>query len=249
MTLDVGVHSITLTVTDNDGAASAPATVTITVNSPTTPPPGNNPPVANAGPDQPDAITGNIVVLDGSGSSDPDFDALTYAWTLTRPTGSGAVLSDTTAVSPTFTADVDGSYVVQLIVNDGTVDSAPDTVAITATAAAPGNQAPVASFTYTCDSANFTCDLDASASDDADGRIVTYAWDFGDGNSGSSGPMISHDYSKQGTYTVVLIVTDDNEQGGTASTDMRVPKKGTTSGGTDGGGSFCDAHPTHKKCL
>jgi len=120
--------------------------------------------------------------------------------------------------------------------------------------AGPSNQAPVASFTYTCDSADFTCVLDASASDDADGSIANYDWDFGDGSgsSGNSGPMISPEYSKQGMYTVVLIVTDYDSQAGTASTGVRVPKKGTTSGGTDGdsdgGGSFCDTHPTHKKC-
>ncbi len=48
------------------------------------------------------------------------------------PAGSGAVLSDTTAAAPTFTADLDGDYVVQLIVNDGTVDSAPESVTISA---------------------------------------------------------------------------------------------------------------------
>jgi len=49
---------------------------------------------------------------------------------VSKPAGSTAVLSDAAVVNPTFVADSSGSYVVQLIVNDGTVDSAPDTVSI-----------------------------------------------------------------------------------------------------------------------
>lgn len=100
-------------------------------------PPVNNPPVANAGPDQ--AVTvGDVVQLDGSGSSDMDGDPLTYRWSLLSvPAGSGAALDNTTAVHPKFTADRSGSYVVQLIVNDGKVDSSPDTVVVSATAEQP----------------------------------------------------------------------------------------------------------------
>ena len=94
----------------------------------------NNPPVADAGTDQ-DVDTLSTVTLDGSGSSDANpEDSLIYNWGITtKPIGSGAALSSTTAVKPTFTADKDGDYVIQLIVNDGTVDSAPDTVTVTAT--------------------------------------------------------------------------------------------------------------------
>ncbi len=92
----------------------------------------NTPPAANAGPDQ-NVTTGSLVTLDGSGSSDADGNILTYSWSFTSvPTGSGASLSDATVANPTFTADVDGSYVLSLTVNDGTVDSATDTVLIAA---------------------------------------------------------------------------------------------------------------------
>ena len=65
----------------------------------------NTQPVADAGPDQPVAVN-DTVVLDGSGSSDTDGDALTYSWSLLSvPGGSGATLSDATAVNPTFVAD------------------------------------------------------------------------------------------------------------------------------------------------
>jgi hypothetical protein len=96
--------------------------------------PANNPPVANAGLDQSKAI-GQVVALDGSGSSDPDGDPLTYEWEiLSEPSGAGATLSNPAAVSPTFTADEPGTYVVQLAVSDGLHVSA-DTVQIVVTQA------------------------------------------------------------------------------------------------------------------
>ncbi|MBI3301589.1 MAG: hypothetical protein HYZ72_05875, partial [Deltaproteobacteria bacterium] len=110
----------------NDGALdSAPASVTISTL--------NAKPVAEAGPAQA-VLVGATVHLDGSGSTDGDGDALSYFWALTvLPAGSTATLSNDTAVNPTFVPDVAGTYVVQLIVQDGTVESAPNTVAITVT--------------------------------------------------------------------------------------------------------------------
>jgi len=93
---------------------------------------GNTLPVANAGDDQ-SVDTGAGVSLDGSASSDDDGDPLTYAWTLTSvPEGSTAALIGADTAMPTFTADLAGEYVVELIVNDGAEDSAPDEVVITA---------------------------------------------------------------------------------------------------------------------
>ena len=108
---------------------SAPDTVKVTTTSTVTP---NNPPSANAGPDQVVAI-GSEVTLSAAASSDPDGDTLTYAWSVvSKPSGSTMTLSDASAVSPTFTADKEGDYVLSLVVNDGKVDSAPDMVTITA---------------------------------------------------------------------------------------------------------------------
>jgi len=118
-----GTDSFTYTITDGT-SESTPATVTVTIN------PVNDPPMTNAGTDQ-IALQGNVVTLNGSGSSDIDADSITYNWTfISVPTGSIATLSDSSIVNPTFTADIIGTYEVQLIVNDGTVNSAPDTVAV-----------------------------------------------------------------------------------------------------------------------
>lgn len=91
----------------------------------------NTPPVADAGPAQ-TVLIGSLVQLDGSGSADPNGDAITHQWSLTqRPAGSSAVLSSPTSPSPTFTADRNGEFIATLVVNDGALDSAPDQVTIT----------------------------------------------------------------------------------------------------------------------
>lgn len=100
------------------------------------PPPDDTPtnaaPVASAGVDQTVSV-GLAVRLDGTASSDADGDAITYSWTLAAtPTGSGAALDDGAAAEPSFVPDVAGSYTVRLVVNDGTDDSVPDEVTITA---------------------------------------------------------------------------------------------------------------------
>ena len=77
------------------------------------------------------------VQLDGSGSSDADGDPLTFRWSFTsRPAGSKPPWR-IRPPNPTFVADQLGTYVVQLIVNDGTLDSPAATVTITATPPPP----------------------------------------------------------------------------------------------------------------
>lgn len=94
------------------------------------PPPdgGNSPPVANAGPDQ-TVAQGAVVVLNGSGSSDPDGDALTFSWT--QLSGTQVTLNNPDTVSPTFTApDAAATLVFQLTVSDGQGATASDTVSV-----------------------------------------------------------------------------------------------------------------------
>src|SRR5581483_4684208 len=113
---------------DDGNGGTATATVTVIVN------PSHHPPIANAGPDQ-TIIEDNLVTLDGSGSTlgegAPEDVSLTYSWS--QVSGPSVTLSDPSAINPTFTAPlvtVDTTVTLQLIVNDGTYDSAPDTVTI-----------------------------------------------------------------------------------------------------------------------
>ncbi|MFQ5788156.1 MAG: PKD domain-containing protein, partial [Thermodesulfobacteriota bacterium] len=88
----------------------------------------NIPPIADAGPDQ-TVFVGDTVQLDGTGSSDADGDTLDIFWSfISRPDSSNATLSNPTDLQPTFVVDAFGNYVLEIIVNDGTDDSEPDTV-------------------------------------------------------------------------------------------------------------------------
>jgi hypothetical protein len=93
----------------------------------------NLPPVADPGGNQ-FVTVWEPVFLDGSGSSDPNGDLLTYSWRFfSKPTSSSAEINDPTSESPDFTPDVDGTYVVSLVVNDGVLDSDPSYAYIYAT--------------------------------------------------------------------------------------------------------------------
>ena len=168
----LGTYVVQLIVNDAT-VDSAPDSVIISTN--------NSAPVADAGADQ-TAFFGNTVILDGSASSDVDGDDLTYNWSFTsRPDGSTAALTGSTMLTPTFDIDVWGDYEVQLIVNDGTVDSVPDTVSTSTI-----NSAPVAN--AGADQAVFFSEmvtLDGSASTDVDGDMLTYSWSFTSVPSGS----------------------------------------------------------------
>ncbi|MCU4140519.1 MAG: hypothetical protein MW690_000994 [Methanophagales archaeon] len=74
------------------------------------------------------------------------------------------------------------------------------------------NQPPKASFTFSPKNplVNEEITFDASASTDPDGSIVSYEWDFGDGET-ASGKVVTHAYSDAGSYTVTLTVTDDEQ--------------------------------------
>ena len=114
-------------LTVSDGEFSDSDSVAITAVDPAQ----NQAPVADAGPDQ--AVdAGATVTLDGTGSSDADGDTLSYSWTLSGPTGSTATLDDSSSATPQFIADIAGSYVAALVVNDGAVDSTADEVLIVA---------------------------------------------------------------------------------------------------------------------
>jgi len=90
----------------------------------------NNAPVARAGADR-TVFVNTPVDLDGTSSYDADGDTLHYSWSFSStPDGSAAALVNSTSPRTSFTPDVSGTYVIRLLVNDGTVNGEPDTINI-----------------------------------------------------------------------------------------------------------------------
>lgn len=144
----------------------------------------NHAPVADAGMDV-NVAPGSRVTLDGSGSEDPDGDPITYRWTLvSRPNRSMAVLDDATSTQPSFDADVEGGFLVELVVSDGELDSMP--ASITVGASIPG-VTPIADAgeDATIEIGN-VIDLDGSGSFDPDGDPLTYEWTLDASPTGST---------------------------------------------------------------
>jgi len=100
---------------------------------PPSPPPvaSNTAPVASAGLDQ--IVTeGATVTMFGGQSTDPDGDALSFTWSIaSSPNASAATITSQGPVA-TFQADVTGGYVIELVVNDGELNSTASQVAISA---------------------------------------------------------------------------------------------------------------------
>jgi YVTN family beta-propeller protein len=122
-----GNYAVELVVTDEGGLTSAPDEVNISS--------ANLAPAAHAGDDQL-VIVGRLVSLDGSASSDPEHDHLSFAWALTgRPAGSVAPLGGVDTPTPYFIPDQQGMYQASLRVSDAIGPSQPDSVTVTATTA------------------------------------------------------------------------------------------------------------------
>lgn len=89
----------------------------------------------------------------------------------------------------------------------------------------PTNQPPVAAFSYSC--SDLTCSFNGGGSSDPDGNITSYAWNFGDGTTGS-GVTVNKTYASAGTRTVTLTVTDNG--GASSSTSQSVTVSSSTGG-------------------
>ena len=87
-------------------------------------------------------------------------------------------------------------------------------------------QPPIASFTFSPSniSVNKEINFDASQSSDVDGEIVSYQWDFGDGNT-STGEIVTHAYSVPGEHAVSLVVVDNDGVVSTHSKTIQVGEK------------------------
>lgn len=174
--------------------------------------------VANAGPNQ-SALVNAFITLNGIQSFSTQNTVLTYSWALRMPAGSSAKLSNPTAVDPTLTVDLAGTYEATLIVNDGKQTSAPDTVliAVGTTNAPPAavitsNSSQVLHVTY-----NQPVTLDGKDSNDQNHDLLNFKWTVVKPNgsvlpsdqlalSNTAAPVFTPDV--QGPYTVQLVVND-----------------------------------------
>lgn len=198
-----GSYSAELTV--NDGiVASSVDQVNIII--------GNVAPIANAGISQV-VLAGDLVEIDASGSTDVNGDPLTYQWTIiSKPGTSNAVLSDSTAITPTFTLDVDGQYQLQLVVNDGALGSEPSSVIISTDNIAPLANAGLDQNII----AGNEFSLNANASTDANGDSINYQWQIISRPEGSTIELddslsitTSATADVAGNYIVQLVVRDN----------------------------------------
>jgi Tol biopolymer transport system component len=87
---------------------------------------------------------------------------------------------------------------------------------------------PLAALQVVVDGRRVTAD--ASASSDPDGEVAGVKIGFGDGSADSTGVAGVHEYARDGTFTVIATVTDDDGLSTTAT-------RSVTIGGTGGGGS------------
>ncbi|UCD77726.1 MAG: hypothetical protein JSW26_20260, partial [Desulfobacterales bacterium] len=119
---------------------------------------------------------------------------------VSKPGGSSASLSSTTAIKPTFEVDVAGSYTVQLIVNDGTDNSTPDTVTIGTTNSAPVSNAGADQIVEE----STTVLLSGSGSTDPDQNIAGFAWE----QTGGSAVTLSTPDKSETTFVAPQVLTN-----------------------------------------
>lgn len=189
-------------------------------------PPGDIPPVANAGADT--VLPGpGTVTLDGSGSYDANDTIVKYKWTKVSGPANVTIAYDTAKIT-TVTGFTPGVYVFQLLVTDSFGATGADQVQVTINL--PPNQLPVANAGPDHILPSPAPDtLDASASSDPDGTITQYRWVQISGatasisNSSAIKPVITG--LQPGTYVFQLTVTDD--RGGVSKDSITVTVNGS----------------------
>ncbi len=180
---------------------------------------GSTPNVAPSAVIAPPTCVDNACDFDGTGSTDPDGTIVSFDWDF----GDGGL--PRTGASTSYSYGAAGTYTVTLTVtdDDGDVDTAQRDV----TVGDPPNEPPTAVATASCSGA--TCSFSGAGSSDPDGTIAGYLWDFGDGAT-ATGVTATHTFTASGTYTVELIVTDDDGDEGDTSVDVTVTVTGPPTG-------------------
>ena len=164
-----------------------------------TTPPDNEPPVANAGGPY-SAKTNQIITFDSTGSHDPDGKIDFYRWNF----GDGS--SEIIRQNPTYAYTTEGEYTVTLTVIDNNGASHSDTANVFISFGE--NEPPVANAIIPSNGIiGETIVFSSQGTEDPDGDVLYYLWDFGDGtNSTSKDP--THVYESAGKYIVTLRVSD-----------------------------------------
>lgn len=217
MTVDIGgIYEATLIVRDAQNAGATSTTDTAIVIASGT----NPPPVANAGSNQ-NVFVGQPVLLSGSGSSDANRDPLTFTWSFSGlPASSTATLLDRTTVAASLTPDIEGTYIIQLVVNDGTSSSAPAFVTVIASNK-PSPTADAGSDRFIALNTPSVTLNGSSSHTNPSGDQLKYAWSF---NYPIPAPTITQDPDSPmasfippanvaATYVAQLIVTEPNHPG------------------------------------
>lgn len=152
------------------------------------------------------------VLFDASASSSPNGSIVSYNWDF------GDGLSGF-GMNTSHYYEVAGTFPVVLTVTD----SAGHTATKTASVVVNEPVAPIASFTYTLD-VNNGISVDGSSSSSANGTVVNYIWQWGDGSPDSiGGALSSHVYLFPGSYSVVLIIVDSSGYAGSTVQTITVP--------------------------
>ncbi len=158
--------------------------------------------------------TGLTCSYDSTDSSDPGGSIASVLWQF----GDG-VNSTSTAPVTSHTYAASGPRTVTLTVTDNGGASRSTTVSINPQAPA-GNSPPTAVANVSCTLLH--CNFTSTGSDDSDGDITGYLWNFGDGDT-STDPNPSHDFAPPGgPQHVTLTVTDNDDATGTATRDFSV---------------------------
>lgn len=155
------------------------------------------------------------VVFTGDRSTDSDGQINRYTWHF----GDGAI--EHLEPNPRHTFTEPGLYHVVMLAEDAR--GGVGITSLVVTVRPPFNQPPIASL-YTSArvlAPGTAVRMDASASTDLDGRVVTFAWDFGDGQT-AEGPVAQHVFAKPGRFDVTLTLTDDQGATTTKKTSLRV---------------------------
>lgn len=161
------------------------------------------------------------VTFDATGSSDPDGSLASYRWDF----GDG---NSGTGARITYVYWKAGTHTARLTVVDDSGATASASVEVRVD---PGNRLPnaVPAAVPSIGFAPLEVTLDGSGSSDADGNLVSYFWNLGDGGQATAA-TVSHVYETAGTYNAMLTVVDDSDAAASASIEINVLPESSHSG-------------------